>query len=121
MVLEVKTLKAIALLESLVEEMPKEDDIEETYVNLYHQALSDIQSETGHDLTYFAIPASELERQVTNMLPVLVPSQRDESREPIYSNERYCKRERFLIGLKGALNFLNSITQGSTKPPIGFT
>lgn len=114
------TLKAIALLESLIEEMPKEGDIGETYVNLYRQALLDIQTETGHDLSYFAIPASELERQVTNMLPTLFAGQRDDS-EPTYSNERYCKRERFLIGLKGALNFLNFITQGSTKPPIGFT
>ena len=116
---EIKLRKALAMLQSLADELPGNGDIEEKYVDLYHATLSDIQRETGQDLSYFLIPSTELERHITSL-----PGPRIGRRprgEITYSKVRYCDRARFFVGFKGAINFINSFMQGSGRRAIGFT
>lgn len=103
---EMKLHKALAMLQALREELPN-GSIDEKYVDLYHASLTDIQSEIGHDLTYFFIPQSELTRRVTSIPGPRIG--RHGGGEKTYSKARYCDRERFLIALKGAINFINSL------------
>jgi len=121
---EFKLDKALALLQSLLDELPKHD-IEEKYVDLYQRILTDIQSETGHDLSYYSIPPEELKRHVTSV-PNAFSFRRGSSRAsnapgPTYSNERYCDRARFLIAIKGAINFINSQARVPDRRVVGFT
>jgi len=116
---EIKLRKALALLQSLADELPPRGDIEEKYVNLYHATLADIQNETGHDLNYFSIPPTELERHITSIPGPRIG--RHGGGEPTYSKVRYCDRARFMIGFKGAVNFINSFMQGTGRRAIGFT
>jgi len=116
---EMKLRKALALLQSLTDELPPRGDVEEKYINLYHQTLADIQNETGHDLSYFSIPSTELERHITSIPGPRIG--RHGGGEPTYSKDHYCDRARFLIGLKGAINFIKSFMQGAGPRPIGFT
>lgn len=122
---EMKLPKALGMLQAIVDELPDGSvDIKETYVNLYHRTLSDIQSELHCDLSEYFIPASELKRHVTSIpsgirLPSQIRSQRSSQVE--YSQESYCERARFMIALKGAVNFINSLlTQEPAKRIVGF-
>jgi hypothetical protein len=115
---EMKLRKALALLQSLADELPPRGDIEEKYVNIYHQTLTDIESETGQELSYFSIPPTELERHITSIPGPRIG--RHGGGEPTYTQARYCDRARFFIGFRGAINFINSFMQGSGKNPIGF-
>jgi hypothetical protein len=107
-----KLRKALVALDAFASSLPK-GDIGERYVHYYHQILNDIQNESRQDLTYFHIPERELENRTVS---VEFPS----SRIYTYSNERFSARERFLMGLKGAVMFINSITQdmGATTLPL---
>ena|SRR5215213_3717418 len=123
---EIKLQKALGMLQAIVNELPNGDaDIKDTYVNLYHRTLSDIQTELQCDLSEFFIPASELKRQVTSSpsgirLPSQIRSQ-TRSSQVEYSQESYCERARFMIALKGAVNFINSLlTQEPAKRIVGF-
>ena len=117
---ELKLDKALSLLQSLVDELPN-GDIEEKYVAIYHGLLTDIQNETGHDLSYFSIPPSEVKPRVTSVDFSTPDGHLRKEGTPTYSTIRYCARARFLIGLKGAINFINSQTQTTRRRIIGFT
>jgi hypothetical protein len=112
---EIQLRKALAKLQSLIDNLPN-GDLEEKYVKIYHTLLTDIQKETGHDLSYFVIPESELNRK-------LVMTSFDDygDGESLYSDNRFCDREIFMINLRGAVNFINSFSQGSGRRAIGFT
>jgi hypothetical protein len=100
---------AISLLQAIAEMLP-DGDVEEKYVEMYHSTLTNIQDETGHDLTAFFIPQSEIKPHLVatgfSRSPVL--HQRRSQPENRYSQEHYCDEARFLIALKGAINYLNS-------------
>lgn len=102
---EMTLRKALSLLDSFTTQLP-EADIEEKYVKMYHQLLSDIQNETKHDLSYFFIPPEEL--KPTDTAGTNAPFRRQGRSESRFSEERYCDRARFLIALKGVVNFINS-------------
>ena len=71
---------------------------------MYHTSLTNIQNETGHDLTDFFISTSDL-----HPTQVLTGSRtRFGGFESAPSRERYCDRDLFLINLKGAIHYLNS-------------
>lgn len=108
--------KALSLLQALADELP-EGKIEAKYGKIYQSILSDIESETGLDLSYFSVPLTEFNPYVTGASSNYYTG---ESRVS-YSAGRYCPRARFLIGLKGAINFLNSQTQQTGRRVIGFT
>jgi hypothetical protein len=107
-----KLRQALAALNAFVSSLPR-GDTAERYVHYYHQILNDIQNEMKRDLTYFHIPEKELEHRTVS---VEFPS----SQIYTYSNERFCARERFLMGLKGAVTFINSLTldYGATTLPL---
>ncbi len=114
----IKVRQAIARLEVMVDELPKGGQIEEKYVQMYHRALTEIQSEMGEDLSYFTVPESELEHRVTSVR--LGNPYRGGGRQTNYSKERFCDRERFLIEIKGAIRFINSLIldKGANTLPL---
>lgn len=108
---DMKINKALAQLQALRDELPA-GDIEEKYVDLYHASLIDIQDEIGQDLSYFRIPPEELKHHVSGRMRAPRIGGRPSTGGGIsYSTERYCDRARFLIALKGAINFINSLIQ----------
>lgn len=110
---ERKFRKALALLQALVDQLP-DDGIEEKFVAMYHTSLTNIQNETGHDLTDFFIPTSELHR-----IQVLTGSRtRFGAFESAPSSERYCDRDLFFIKIKGAIHYLNSWVIHPNEPLI---
>ena len=114
---ELKLKQAIAMLNSIHDNLP-EASIEEKYVDLLHRTFTDIETVAGLNLDYYAIPDSELKRHITSL-----PSRRVGrfgGGETTYSDVRYCDRERFLISLKGAIGFINSLSTESGRRPPGF-
>jgi len=97
-----KVRKALALLQSFANWLPK-GDIAERYIVLYHKALNDIQTERKEDLSYFHIPEEELEYKT-------VVYKHSSGKVLTYDGERFCARERFLISFHAAINFINSLT-----------
>lgn len=111
-----KLRQALAMLNAFTASLP-DGDIEEKYVALYHKTLDDIRAQTNQDLSYFRIPQTELEPQVRGA------NRGPRGRGPIqktYSEERYCDRDRFLMSLRGAINFINASTldSGATTLPL---
>ena len=100
---ERKIRAAVSMLRAIADELP-DDDIEEKYVEMYHENLTDIQDETEHDLSRFFIPTSELHHR--NKLTG--HRNRFGGFETAPSMVRYCDREMFLITIKGAIHYLNS-------------
>lgn len=113
---EITLRKALATLRSFADNLPKGHTIQEKYVSLYHSLLTDIARETGHDLDYFRIPASE----------VTIRSAGGETNFktgewiPWYTTHAECDREVFMIKFNGALNFIASFLGDGGKRIIGF-
>lgn len=105
--------KALGTLEAFTNNLPPLGDIEESYVNLYHKTLTEISSQTGHDLDYFRIPSDELNYHVASSSSV------DPDRTT-YSPNRFCARSMFLIKLNSAINYLVSFLSDPHKRIIGF-
>lgn len=111
---EIALRKALATLRSFGDNTPK-GDIEQKYVNLYHELLDEIHNETSQDLSYFVIPDYEMTYRKE-------PTGFDERGEPIHdhSGARVCENEMFLIKFNGALNFIASFLSEPGKRLIGF-
>jgi hypothetical protein len=113
-----KMRKALALLQAFAQELP-EGDIHDNYIGLYHEILRDIRDQTRQDLDYFRIPSREIKQRIeaTNRVPRIGGRH---AIEPTYDEVYYCERARFLISLKGAINFINALTldSGATTLPI---
>lgn len=112
---EIRLRKASAKLQSFVDNLP-EGDIEEKYVSMYHSLLYDIQTETGQDLTYFGIPADQVTRSDTSGY-----TDDDGDWVDVQSENAECDREFFMINLRGAINFVNSLFQERGPRTIGFS
>jgi len=72
-------------------------------VNLYHDLISKIGEEIGHDLSEFAIPAAEVRHPnagYTNDSGQGLSEQ---------STHAYCDAEMFRTHMHGALNFIASL------------
>lgn len=114
----IKIKKAMALLQSLRQNLP-DGDIEEIYVSKYHTNLSVVQNEIGVSFAEFQIPYHLLNQEVTGYQPrIAYLNQKEETH---YSNERYCPREFFLTKITGAIGFLNSLTPDPEKKKPGFS
>lgn len=98
-----KLNNAIARLHALIDRVP-EDDIEEKYVNIYHQTLTDIERETRRDMARFRIPPDELRTRITSYGAPRIGNR--PGAKPTYSKERYCDRAIFLIAIDNAINSL---------------
>jgi hypothetical protein len=101
------------MLQAIADRLPANGDIEEKYVDLYHNALTGIQEQLGCDLSPFVIPDSELEYHLTSFRSGYQPIRQRRKRLPdrTYSEERYCARARFDIGLSGAMNLISGYLQ----------
>lgn len=104
---EIKLRQALSLLDSISQRVPG-GDIEEKYVERYHQALTKIQNETGADLTDFFISRSEITRQETGRRIGPRIARLDRGPDVSYTEERFCDRDMFLIQLGAAINYINS-------------
>jgi hypothetical protein len=118
----IKLQKALGMLQAIVDEIPGHGvAIKDTYVNLYHQTLTTIQSELQCDLSEFFVRSSELHRLVTS-IPFGFSVPRGPRPETTYSEESYCESERFMIVLKGAINTIKRLL--ADDPPkriVGFS
>jgi hypothetical protein len=116
-----KLNQAISRLVNFENSLPQDDEIEEKYVDLYHKTLSDIQDETGFDLSYFVIPPTELKHREFQYpgTPAIGHHPGSQARTE-YSPMRYCDRARFLIELRGAITSLNRISEGASRRVIGY-
>lgn len=108
--------KALAMLRSFNDNLPH-GDIEEKYVTMYNDLLSEIGQQTEHDLTYFQVPDSEIHHEI-------VSTSFNEWGQPLnsYSTGRHCDRSMVQIKLQGLLNYLSSFLPDSpARRIIGFT
>ena len=121
---ENKLRSALAMLQAIADKSP-DGDIEEKYVVLYNNALTELHSQLaqfGCDLSSFFIPDNELEHHVTSFRSgPRLPSRRNQP-DVTYSTHRYCDRSRFEIALTGAMNLIAGYLQAPSpiKPKIGF-
>jgi hypothetical protein len=109
-----KLRQALAMLNAFTASLPT-GDIEEKYIDLYHKTLEDIRTQTNQDLSYFHIPSPEVRHHETRIARTprighRIPGSPAHIR---YSEQRYCDRARFLMALRGAINFINASTQDS--------
>lgn len=88
--LDDKLRDAVGRLRSLKNRLPG-GDIEEKYVLVYHQTLTEIKQDTGRDMGRFRIPPNELKPRMGKVE---------------YSEEHYCERALFLSTIDRAINFL---------------
>jgi hypothetical protein len=109
-----KLRQALAMLNAFAASLPL-GDIEDKYVDLYHKTLDDIRAQTNQDLSYFHVPENELHKRLS-----MTYDNEYGERESLYSDESYCDRNRFLMSLRGAINFINASTQdrGATTLPL---
>lgn len=106
---ETKLRSAMAMLQAIAEKL--EGDVEEKYVELYHNTLRSIQEQLGCDLSPFLIPANELERHVTSFRYGRRIPRIHTGPDVTYSDERYCDEARFQIALTAAMNFISGHLQ----------
>jgi hypothetical protein len=106
---------ALHLLVSLKENLPV-GDVEEKYVELFHQALSELAALKEIDLDPLRIPNRELKRLFTgvNRDPLA------ETVEELWSEGLYCDRAYFLTKLDASLTWFEFEDQYPEKRPIGF-
>lgn len=104
--------KAFTLLSSMKENVPKTFEVDESWVNDFHAALSQVEAATGITLQEFRISPSELRRETTggNYL----------SGEVFYSGRNVVERSRFLVKLDAVLRYFSYEREKTTKGPIGF-
>ena len=111
-----KLRQALATLRAFADNLPKGHTIEEKYVFLYHDVLTDIEAATGHELDYFRVPDTELTiRESGGAMGY------DGSWEQYYTNHRQCDIAMFLIKFNGAVNFIASFLDAPGKRIIGFS
>lgn len=108
--------KALATLRSFADNLPKGHTLQEKYVALYHSLLTDIARETGHDLDYFRIPASEVRVRMSGGETDFETGEWKQH----YTSQAECDREIFLIKFNGAVNFIASFLDATGKRVIGF-
>ena len=110
-----KLRKALAMLRSFNDNLPK-GRIEEKYVTLYNDLLTELEQQTGHDLAYFQVPSSEIYEEI-------VSTSFNEWGQALnaHSTGRYCDRSMMQIKLQGLLNYLNSFLPDTpAKRIVGF-
>jgi hypothetical protein len=108
-----KLRQALAMLKAFADSLP-DGDIEEKYVNLYHKTLDDIRAQYSQDLSYFHIPQEELTHRPITQIALAGIGDVDD----LYTENRYCDRERFLMALRGAVNFINALTLDSSATTL---
>ena len=109
-------LKAVARFGAFRSNLPQ-GDIDEDFVAEYHSILRALEKETDeHLFDEFNIPASQLERQISS----IVPAHRGKPRKVNYRDKRSCDRNFFLMRLDAAINYLNSLVPSKEKERIGF-
>ena len=106
----IKLRQAFARLKALTEHLPDDDEIEDKYVNDYHALLDTIQAETGQDFSHFRVPENELTRRERLTGIDVFEGETHTALTP----ERYCDRAVFLIGLRGAINYIDAFL----PPPL---
>src|SRR6476661_10812833 len=97
---EILLKKQLAKLRAFADNLPK-GRVEEKYVTIYHELLSGIGQQIGHDFGEFYIPSGELRHHnaggYTDDFGRFVTKQ---------SSHAYCDAEMFQIHMNGALNFI---------------
>ena len=101
-------LQAIERLQMIANHLPS-GEVMEKYVDIYHQALSEIQPHTKDDLMKFCIPPEELKHhEIHYKATPNIGSRRGSPAHTIRSQDRYCDRAVFLMALYGAISSLRS-------------
>ena|SRR6185369_16570112 len=118
---DAKLRSALALLQEIADKL-SDGDVEEKYVELYHNALRSIQEQLECDLSPFFIPPNELEHHVTSFRYGPRIPRIHTGPDVTYSDERYCDEARFQIALSAALNFISGYLQSPSplKLKTGF-
>lgn len=112
-------IRACTTLQSLRENIKemKNPDIEETFVNEFHNALDKLASSTGKDVSDFRIPDSKI-APIRTDIPVTYPGE-GHTTGGTYSKEKYVDKPYLLTKIDSVLKYLEIIT--SEKPKrIGF-
>jgi hypothetical protein len=102
-----KLLQAIVELNALKNGLQPQGRIEDKYVRIYHQALTDIQNTIRRDLSRYSIPPEELKPRMTSGATPRIG--RRAGSPARYSSETYCDRDMFLLKITSAISFINSL------------
>ena len=102
----VELQQALAHLHSFSENLPRNGDIEEKFVNEYHGILTSIETETSQNLDSFRVKESEVRHHETRHAASTRIGRQFSPAHTTYSQHRYCDREVFLTRLHGLLKHL---------------
>ena len=116
---QTKLTEAYVRLHILKQDLADYGEIEQKYVQMYHEALSDLQNASGYDLSRYTIPASEIHQQVTGWTQHRPARMRFEN-VPTYSDKLVCDATYFLVQINTVLMFFNLELQHPDQRPIGF-
>jgi len=114
-----KLTEAYARLHILKQDLANYGEIEQTYINMYHAALYDLQTASGYDLSRYKIPDTEIHQQVTGWEQRHTRRTRFEN-VPTYSDKYVCDATYFLVQVNTVLLLFQLEIQHPEQRPIGF-
>jgi recombination DNA repair RAD52 pathway protein len=112
-------IRAYNRLVSLKQNLSKDNDIREKYVEEYHEIIDILAKETESSLDEFKVSEDEIRYRVTSSWPS-IPLINQEAGNT-YSKERYCEGTMFFSKLDALLSYFEIKYLSQEKPEIGFT
>jgi len=111
----IRAYETLPALRKNIDQITK-NEIEETFVNEFHNALDKLASSTGKDVSDFRIPNSELAPIITGPTSFILGAPGNTT---TYSKEKYVNKQYFLMKIDSVLGYFEIIT--SEKPKrIGY-
>lgn len=104
-------LRAHALLTSLAGNLPEGFEVEERWVQEYHNALGMLETATSSDLTEFKVASTDRYRSVATRNTL--------SGEVTYRDGLYCRREVLLAKIDASLRYFTGVQTGQDRQ-IGY-
>jgi hypothetical protein len=102
--------QAYSRLKALKANLPDRIHADHTYVEEFDNILDILQKESGHDLSPFHVPASQMQRESSGGNYI--------TGEVFYTGRTVCTRSYLMMRIDGVLGFF---TLSGAKTNVGFT
>jgi hypothetical protein len=101
--------QAYVRLKSLKANLPDRIHADQTYVEEFHSIVDILQNESGHDLSAFRVPATQMQRESSGGNYI--------TGEVFYTGRLVCTRSYLMMRIDGVLGFFTLV---SSKETVGF-
>ena len=99
--------QAYARLQAMKDNLPKNYEVDQKYVQEFHQILDTLQAASGSDLKNFRVPQNEIHPQVSGGNYI--------TGEVHYSGKQVCERNYLAMKIDGDLGFFTIKTAPAAK------